>query len=85
VTPPRQSLISTGVWPYELWPSARKAPERKTPMPTADEIAEKEFAEQDKQWNAPKFFVTGVITLAIALAIIYYTSSLTGCSLQIVP
>jgi hypothetical protein len=54
-------------------------------MPTADEVAEKEFAAQDKTWNAPRFFVLGIITLIIAIGIIYYCSSLTGCSLQIVP
>jgi hypothetical protein len=54
-------------------------------MASADDAIEKAFNEQDKEWNAPRFFVTGAITLLIAIAIIYYCSSLTGCSLQIVP
>ena len=50
-----------------------------------EEKAQKEFAAQDKRWTAPRFFVTGIVTLAICLTAIYLMSSVTGCSLQIVP
>ncbi len=54
-------------------------------MATSQEAVEKHFAEQDKKWGGPRYFVTGIITLAICVYAIYYMSSLSGCSLQIVP
>jgi hypothetical protein len=54
-------------------------------MPTAEEIAEKRFAEEDKQWSGPRFILLGVVTLTIAISIIYFMSTTAGCSLQIVP
>jgi hypothetical protein len=54
-------------------------------MPTTEEIAQKEFDEQDKAWTAPRFFSLGAITLFIAVSLIYMMSTTTGCSLQIVP
>lgn len=54
-------------------------------MPTAEEIAEKRFDEEDKQWAGPKLIGLGVVTLAIAISLIYFMSRTTGCSLQIVP
>jgi hypothetical protein len=54
-------------------------------MPTAEEIAQKKFDEDDKRWTGPRFIGLGVITLAIALSAIYLMSTTTGCSLQIVP
>lgn len=54
-------------------------------MPTAEEIAEKRFAEEDRLWNGPKLIGLGVVTLAIAISLIYLMSRTTGCSLQIVP
>jgi hypothetical protein len=54
-------------------------------MPTAEEAAEKTFAEQDKRWDGPRYFVVGIITLAICITAIYLMSTTQGCSLQIVP
>jgi hypothetical protein len=54
-------------------------------MPTAEEIAAKRFAEEDKQWDGPKFIRLAIVTLGIALSAIYYMSTTTGCTLQIVP
>ncbi len=54
-------------------------------MPTAEEIAQKRFDEQDKVWTGPRYIGLGVVTLAIALSLIYFMSTTTGCSLQIVP
>jgi hypothetical protein len=54
-------------------------------MPTVDEIAEKRFAEEDKQWTASRFLVLGAVTLAICITTIYLMSTTSGCSLQIVP
>ena len=50
-----------------------------------EQEAQKNFAEQDRQWNAPRFFALGFVTLAICLTTIYLMSTVTGCSLQIVP
>ena len=54
-------------------------------MATAEDIAEKRFDEQDKHWSGPRFIALGVVTLAIAISVIYFMSTTTGCSLQIVP
>jgi hypothetical protein len=54
-------------------------------MPTAEEIAQQEFDDADKRWTAQKFFVLGAVTLLIAISLIYFMSTTTGCSLQIVP
>ncbi len=54
-------------------------------MPTSEEIAQKQFDEADKRWTAPKFMGLGAITLFIAISVIYFMSTTTGCSLQIVP
>ncbi|HLK37056.1 MAG TPA: hypothetical protein VKU41_09930 [Polyangiaceae bacterium] len=54
-------------------------------MPTAEELAQKEFDEQDKAWVGPRFFVLGIVTLAICITTIYLMSVTQGCSLQIVP
>ncbi len=54
-------------------------------MATAQETAQKRFDEQDKQWTGPRFIVLGVVVLAIALSTIYWMSTTTGCSLQVVP
>jgi hypothetical protein len=54
-------------------------------MPTEEEIAQKHFDEQDKNWVGPKYFGLAVVTLAIALTTIYLMSVTAGCSLQIVP
>jgi hypothetical protein len=49
-----------------------------------DEV-DAEFATQDKRWNGPKFFLTGIATLIVAVSIIIYASTFTGCSLAFVP
>lgn len=54
-------------------------------MAAAEDIYEKRFNEEDKQWSGPKLIGLGIITLAIALSLIYFMSTTTGCSLQIVP
>ncbi len=54
-------------------------------MPTSEEIAQKRFDEEDKQWTPSRFLMLGAITLAICLSTIYLMSTTTGCSLQIVP
>jgi hypothetical protein len=56
-----------------------------TLMQTADDIYQKRFDEEDKQWNGPKLIGLGVVTLIIAISLIYAMSTTTGCSLQIVP
>jgi hypothetical protein len=54
-------------------------------MESAEKIAQKRFDEEDQRWNGPKFIGLGVVTLAIALSLIYFMSTTAGCSLQIVP
>jgi hypothetical protein len=54
-------------------------------MPTEEEIAQKQFDEQDKVWNAPRFLSLGAVTLFLALSAIYLMSTTTGCTLTIVP
>jgi hypothetical protein len=51
----------------------------------AEERAEKRFAAQDKRWGGPRFFGLGIVTLAVCVTAIYLMSTVTGCSLQIVP
>lgn len=48
----------------------------------AEELRE---AEVDKAWTGPKFISLGLVTLLIAVSIIYYLSSLSGCRLVVVP
>jgi hypothetical protein len=55
-------------------------------MSIAEEQAcQKKFDAEDKVWTGPRFVSLGVVTLAICLTVIYLMSSVTGCSLQIVP
>jgi hypothetical protein len=54
-------------------------------MSTAEEIAQKQFDEDDKRWTGPKLVGLGALTLAVALSLIYLMSTSTGCSLQFVP
>lgn len=51
----------------------------------AEAIAKKQFDEDDKRWTGPRFISLAVVTLAIALSLIYFMSTTTGCSLTIVP
>jgi hypothetical protein len=50
-----------------------------------ESAAAKEFKAQDKAWTAPRFFTLGFFTLLIAVGLIYYMSTTTGCNLEIVP
>ena len=54
-------------------------------MPTIEELAQKKFDEDDKNWTAPKFIGLGLVTLFLAITTIYLMSATTGCSLTIVP
>ena len=54
-------------------------------MPDAEQIAAKRFADEDKRWTGPRFITLGVVTLAICITTIYLMSTMSGCSLQIVP
>jgi hypothetical protein len=54
-------------------------------MQTADDAYQKRFDEEDQRWNGPKLIGLGVVTLFIAISLIYFMSTTTGCSLQIVP
>jgi hypothetical protein len=54
-------------------------------MATAEETAQKQFDADDKRWTGPRFIGLGVVTLAIAISLIYMMSLTGGCSLQIVP
>ncbi len=54
-------------------------------MQTAEELAQKRFDEQDKVWDAHRFIGLAIVTLVIAISTIYFMSTTTGCSLQIVP
>ena len=51
----------------------------------AEQVAQKRFAEQDKAWTGPKFIGLGAVTLLICITAIYLMSTVSGCSLQIVP
>lgn len=51
----------------------------------AEQLAQKRFAAEDKQWTGPKFIGLGFVTLAICVTAIYLMSTMSGCSLQIVP
>jgi hypothetical protein len=54
-------------------------------MPTAEEIAQKHFNEEDKRWDGPRFIGLAVVTLLICISAIYFMARTAGCSLQIVP
>jgi hypothetical protein len=54
-------------------------------MQPADDLYQKRFDEDDKNWNGPKLIVLGFFTLLIAVSAIFLMSRTTGCSLQIVP
>jgi hypothetical protein len=54
-------------------------------MSTPQEIAEKRFDAEDKRWSGPRFIGLGLLTLALALSVIYLMARTAGCSLQIVP
>jgi hypothetical protein len=51
----------------------------------AEQRAQKEFDAADKRWTGPRFIGLGIVTLAICISTIYMMSTVTGCSLQIVP
>jgi hypothetical protein len=51
----------------------------------AEAAAQKQFDADDKAWSGPRFIRLAVVTLVIAISMIYAMSTTTGCSLQIVP
>ena len=51
----------------------------------AEQIAEKRFSVEDKVWTGPRYVSLAAITLAICVTAIYLMSTMSGCSLQIVP
>jgi hypothetical protein len=51
----------------------------------AELIAGKRFAAEDKVWTGPRYVSLAVITLLISIGAIYFMSTMSGCSLQIVP
>jgi hypothetical protein len=51
----------------------------------AEEIAQKQFDADDKEWNGPKLIGLGAAVLVVAISVIFWMSYTTGCSLQIVP
>ena len=58
---------------------------RKAPMSAADDEIARNFAKQDKEWTGPKFFGLGLVTLLIAITVIVFFASRTGCTMAIVP
>ena len=56
-----------------------------TRMAAADDEIARNFAKQDKEWTGPKFFGLGFVTLLIALTVIIYFATRTGCTVAIVP
>ena len=54
-------------------------------MASSEDQIERDFAAQDKEWNGPKFFGLGIGTLIVAIFIIVYAATRTGCSLVVVP
>lgn len=50
------------------------------------DVSEREFAAQDKQWNAPKFFGLGLVTILIVVGLIFWASARAiGCTIAITP
>jgi hypothetical protein len=54
-------------------------------MAYTEEQAKRDFLEQDKAWNAPRFFVLGIVSLAISIGLIFWMSHTAGCSVVWVP
>jgi hypothetical protein len=51
----------------------------------AEQIAHKRFVGEDKGWTGPRYIALGAITLIICITTIYMMSTMSGCSLQVVP
>jgi hypothetical protein len=51
----------------------------------AEQVAGKRFAAEDKSWTGPRYVTLAAATLLICLSAIYFMSTMSGCSLQIVP
>lgn len=51
----------------------------------AEQIALKRFSEEDRRWTGPRYIGLAIITLGICITTIYLMSTVSGCSLQIVP
>ena len=46
---------------------------------------EKAFAEQDKQWTVTRFLSLGFATLIVAISLIVWSSTMSGCTLAWTP
>jgi hypothetical protein len=46
----------------------------------AEAAAKKSFDVQDKEWTGPRFVGLAIVTLVIAIGLIYAMSTTTGCS-----
>ncbi|MCL2447693.1 MAG: hypothetical protein FWD17_01965 [Polyangiaceae bacterium] len=56
-----------------------------SPAEEAEAAAKKQFDADDKVWDGPRYIRLGVITLVIAISLIYFMSTTTGCHLTIAP
>jgi hypothetical protein len=56
-----------------------------SPAEIAEAAAKKQFDADDHVWTGPRYIRLAVITLAVAISLIYAMSTTTGCSLTIVP
>ena len=54
-------------------------------MAGSDESEFARYEAQDARWTGPRLILLGFATLAVCLSVIYWMSTTTGCSLQIVP
>jgi hypothetical protein len=62
---------------YKSWPAMD--------YQQAEQVAGKRFSAEDKAWTGPRFVTLAIITLGICVSAIYFMSTMSGCSLQIVP
>jgi hypothetical protein len=51
----------------------------------AEQTAAKRFSAEDKSWTGPRFVTLAAVTLVICITTIYMMSTMSGCSLQVVP
>ncbi|MGA2447829.1 MAG: hypothetical protein ABTD50_04050 [Polyangiaceae bacterium] len=54
-------------------------------MSTGEDVEAARYATQDARWTGPRLIALGACTLLVCLSVIYWMSTTTGCSLQIVP
>jgi hypothetical protein len=51
----------------------------------AEQAAAKRFSVEDASWTGPRYVSLAAITLIICISAIYFMSTMSGCSLQVVP